>query len=69
MKIKNKSKDIEIGEEITFDITNPNWSHPITMRGKVKALQKRFNGLVFIEKGAVSEDEFIIRVESIKNLC
>ena len=67
MKIKNKIKDFEVGDNITFDIKNPSWKHPITMKGKIKAIQAdRFNGMVCIEKGAVSEDEFVIRVESIK---
>lgn len=67
MKLKNKIKNLKIGEEIKFEIKNPNWTNPITMIGKIKALQSnRFNGVLCIEKGAVSEDEFIIRVESIK---
>lgn len=67
MKHKNKLKDYKVGQEITFEVINPNWKYPLTMKGTIKALQSnRFNGMVCIEKGAVSEDEFVIRVESIK---
>lgn len=63
--MKLKSKMPKVGEERFFEIKNPNWRHPIKMKGIVKAVQNRFTGLVVFEKGSVSEDEFILSVDSI----
>lgn len=65
MKVINKSKEDLVGKEVSFEIKNPNWAHAIKMKGRVKSVQNRFNGFLCIEKGSISEDEFLIRVESI----
>ena len=59
-------KILKIGDEVRFELKNDNWKHNITMKGVVKEFSNKFGGIVYLEKGSVSEDEFIIRVDSLK---
>lgn len=60
-----KLKHLKVGQEINFNILCPGRQHPIAMRGKIGALSPLFGGHIHIEKGAVSQEEFIVRLETL----
>ena len=61
-----KLKHLKIGQEIKFEVSTPGRENPMRMKGKIGSISPIFGGHIHIEKGAVCEDEFIVRLESIK---
>ena len=61
-----KLKHLKVGQEIKFEVKSPAREAPIRMQGKIGAISPIFGGHIHIEKGAVCEDEFIIRLECVK---
>ncbi len=59
-------RKIKEGDKVEFVIRNPSWKNPLEMKGEVGAVTKDFGGRIFIKKGAVSLDEFVIRKDSLK---
>ena len=62
----NKALSLKKGDKIEFEILNPNWANPLTMKGVVGEVSNDFGGRIHIQKGAIAQDEFIIRLSSIK---
>ena len=54
----------KIGTRVHFKIVNPWSKFPMTLKGKVKETSKTY-GCIVIEKGAIAQDEFIIKPSSI----
>ena len=61
-----KKKMPKPGDQIEFNITNPNWANPLPMRGVVEAVEKKFEGMICVSKGAVTEEQVLIRLNSLK---
>ena len=60
-----KLKHLKIGQEIKFEIKGTQREHPITVIGKIESIKDLFGGLVYIEPGAVCQDGFIVRADSL----
>lgn len=63
---KTQKKMPKVGDEITFEIRQNMRENPIVIKGKVAAVNNNFGGHIYVEKGATTEEQFIIRRELIK---